>query len=120
MNEKVLPFPLGLLLVLLALYSPVQLVGLLPPRDIDDLLLHFGPPESLIKLVLGHKVADFSVQVILLCLILYELSYIIIRKVALTCEFFVDFLIVNFFLCGFLLGTATQVVKVRGRHVRVL
>jgi hypothetical protein len=40
--------------------------------------------------------------------------------VALTCEFFVDFLIVHFFLCGFLLGTATQVVKVRGRHVRVL
>ena len=73
-NEKVLPLPLGLLLLLLALDGPVQLVGLLPLSDVDDLLLHVGAPESLIVLVLGHEVADFSVQIVLLCLVLYELA----------------------------------------------
>jgi hypothetical protein len=73
-NEKVLPLPLGLLLLLLALDSPVQLAGLFPLCDVYDLLLHVWPPESLIEFVLSHEVPNFSVQIVFLCLVLYELS----------------------------------------------
>ena len=110
MNKKVLPLPLDLLLLLLTLDSPVQLVGFLPFCDVDNLLLHFWPPESLIVYVLDYEVANFSFQVVLLCLVLFELSI----------KFFLDFFIVYFFLCWFLLGTTSQIIKVCGRHVRVL
>ncbi len=73
-NKKVLPLPLSLLLPLLALNGPVQLVGFLPLSDIDDLLLHVGSPESLIVLILRHEVPDFTVQVVLLGLVLFKLA----------------------------------------------
>jgi hypothetical protein len=75
MHKEVLPFPLGFLLLLLALDGPIQPLCLLTLCDIDDLFLNLWSPEALIILVLLDEVTNFTFKVKFLRLVLEELLY---------------------------------------------